>query len=364
MIKLSIIVTIYNIENYIEKCLESLIKNNIETIEIICVDDGSTDGSKDILKKYKARDKRIKVLEKQNGGISSARNKGIDCAKGEYICFIDGDDYINELMFENIISILNTNKVDTLFMGYYRVNWDNNIKSICPKMNKIFLNENEIKNILIPSILGLSLEDVYNWFDTGILNSKKEFPSVWRYVYSSKIIKDHNILFDENLITGEDIIFNWEYLHHTRSVQVINECFYYYVWRQGSLSQSYDKKYRFYESKIKLIEARDKLNKSLKLKDSKKYSSYYNGSIVLSSIQMALTLSNSKIINIKEFYKLFKKYVSINVNLDAYKNLKLNNAPIKYKIPLYLCKSKKYILLFISCYFVNKMKVNIGNITD
>lgn len=72
MIKLSIIVTIYNIENYIEKCLESLTKNNIETIEIICVDDGSTDRSKNILKKYKARDKRIKILEKQNGGISSA----------------------------------------------------------------------------------------------------------------------------------------------------------------------------------------------------------------------------------------------------------------------------------------------------
>jgi glycosyltransferase involved in cell wall biosynthesis len=364
MIKLSIIVTIYNIENYIEKCLESLTKNNIETIEIICVDDGSTDRSKNILKKYKARDKRIKILEKQNGGISSARNKGIEYAKGEYICFIDGDDYVDELMFENIINILNTNKVDTLFMGYYRVDWSNNIKSIYPKMNKTFLNENEIKNILIPSILGLSLDDVYNWFDTGVLNSNKEFPSVWRYVYSSKIIKKYNILFNENLITGEDIIFNWEYLHHTTNVQVINECFYYYMWRQNSLSQSYDKKYRFYESKTKLIEARNNLNKKLKLKDNKEYSSYYNGSIVLSSIQMALILSNSKIAEIKEFYKLFKKYVSMNINLAAYKNLKLNNTPIKYKIPLYLCKSRKYILLFTSCYFVNKMKVNIGNITD
>ena len=180
----------------------------------------------------------------------------------------------------------------------------------------------------------------------------------------TSIKKKYNILFNENLITGEDIIFNWEYLHHTTNVQVINECFYYYMWRQNSLSQSYDKKYRFYESKTKLIEARNNLNKKLKLKDNKEYSSYYNGSIVLSSIQMALILSNSKIAEIKEFYKLFKKYVSMNINLAAYKNLKLNNTPIKYKIPLYLCKSRKYILLFTSCYFVNKMKVNIGNITD
>lgn len=181
-------------------------------------------------------------------------------------------------------------------------------------------------------------------------------------MYSLKIIKKYNILFNENLITGEDIIFNWEYLHHATNVQVINECYYYYVWRKNSLSQSYDKKYRFFESKTKLIEARNELNKNLKFKDIKEYSWCYNGSIVLSSIQMAFTLSNSKITEMKEYYKLFEKYASMNINLDAYKSLELNNAPIKYKIPLYLCKSKKYKLLFISCYLVNKMKINIGNI--
>ena len=130
MTKLSIIVSIYNIENYIEKCLDSLIDNNMKNMEIICINDGSTDKSKDILEKYIEKDSRIKVVTKENGGISSARNKGIECAKGEYIFFVDGDDYVSKLMCEKLIKILNCSKVETLFMGYYRVNWDGEIKNI------------------------------------------------------------------------------------------------------------------------------------------------------------------------------------------------------------------------------------------
>jgi len=125
-----------------------------------------------------------------------------------------------------------------------------------------------------------------------------------------------------------------------KNVQIINECFYYYVWRQGSLSQNYDKKYRFYKSKVELIEAREILNKNLKLEDDKEYSGYYKGSIILSTIQMALILSDCKLIQLKELYDLFKKYASMDVNLKAYKYLELDNAPIKYKIPLYFVKIK------------------------
>jgi len=120
MIKLSLIVPIYNIEDYLEKCLDSLIKIKERKIEIILVNDGSTDGSLDLCLKYRKKDNRIKIINKKNGGLSDARNKGLKEANGEFIWFIDGDDYISD--------------VDSLFKY---LNKDNDI---------IVFNYNEVRN--------------------------------------------------------------------------------------------------------------------------------------------------------------------------------------------------------------------------
>lgn len=359
MIKLSIIVAIYNVENYIEKCLESLINQQTEQVEIICVNDGSTDNSYKILNQYKLKDSRIKVINKENGGVSSARNIGLKNAEGEYIFFIDGDDFVDSCTLKKLINILNTGDVDTLFMGYYRIDWNKNKKAIYPKMDKKIIFKNEIQKQLIPAILGLSLEQLYTWFDGGDLNSKNEMPTVWRFIYNNNVIKKYNIQFNESLITGEDIIFNVEYLHYAKNVHIIKECFYYYVWRQASLTQSYDKKYMFYQSKVQLMNAREELNKNLKLDGNQEYSNYYKGSIILSNIQIALTLSDCKIKEFNALYKLFKEYSSKDINLEAYKLLELKRAPLKYKIPLYLCKRKFYFILFMICYLINKVKISI-----
>ena len=100
MPKVSVIVPFYNVEGYIEKCLDTLVNQTLEDIEIIIVNDGSTDNSKEIIEKYKKQyNDKIIYLEKQNGGLSDARNYGIPYAKGEYIAFLDSDDYVNIKMY-------------------------------------------------------------------------------------------------------------------------------------------------------------------------------------------------------------------------------------------------------------------------
>ena len=91
----SILIPVYNVENYLEKCLDSVISQTMNNIEIICVNDGSTDHSGEILEKYQKKDKRIIVVNKENGGLPSARNAGLEIARGKYIGFVDSDDYIN-----------------------------------------------------------------------------------------------------------------------------------------------------------------------------------------------------------------------------------------------------------------------------
>ena len=102
MIKLSIIIPVYNVEQYLEKCINSLINQTLKELEFIFVNDGTPDNSVDIIKKYQKIDKRIKLLEKTNGGQASARNLGLKHAKGEYIAFLDSDDYVSENMYQTL----------------------------------------------------------------------------------------------------------------------------------------------------------------------------------------------------------------------------------------------------------------------
>ena len=110
--KISVIVPVYNVEKYIKKCLDTIISQTFSDIEIICVNDGSTDSSRKILEEYKNKDSRIIIIDKKNGGLSSARNAGMKVAMGEYISFIDSDDWIEETMLEKLYNNMTTLNTD------------------------------------------------------------------------------------------------------------------------------------------------------------------------------------------------------------------------------------------------------------
>ena len=112
MPKISVIVPVYNVEKYLRKCLDTIISQTFSDIEIICVNDGSTDNSRKILEEYKNKDYRIVIVDKKNGGLSSARNAGMKVARGEFISFIDSDDWIDETMLEKLYNSMTTLKTD------------------------------------------------------------------------------------------------------------------------------------------------------------------------------------------------------------------------------------------------------------
>ena len=102
MAAVSVLIPVYNTEAYLRKCLDSITNQTLQDLEIICVDDGSTDGSADILREYRRRDSRIRIVTKRNGGLPSARNAGLDAASGEYVGFVDSDDWIEPDMFRRL----------------------------------------------------------------------------------------------------------------------------------------------------------------------------------------------------------------------------------------------------------------------
>ena len=357
--EVSVIITIYNIERYLEKCLQSVIDLDDRIKEIICIDDGSTDGSYKIVEQYQQFDSRFKLVRKKNGGVSSARNCGIKEAKYDYIMFIDGDDFVlSDRLAELLDKLCVLGEVDAVWTGYERVD-RNGMYSINTRFSVGVYDNQFINKKFIPSILGISYEKLYSWFKgEQLLNQNQEYSTVWRGLYSKKIIDKYTIYFNENVETGEDILFNWEYYTRVNSVYISNSNYYCYVWREGSLIQD-NRKIKFFIAKKMLIEVRDLLSEELKKKGLPDYAGEYQGSLVLTKIQMALNLSKCHIRDYYKFYKLFKKYSSYSGIRNAYNGLSLYCAPLKYKIVLWMAKRNLDIFLFSGCFILNKLNVHI-----
>lgn len=198
---ISIIIPVYNVEKYIEKCIHSVMEQTYKNIEIIMINDGSTDNCGKICDEYAKKDNRIKVIHQKNEGVSSARNKGIRECTGKYIGFVDGDDIIDTDMFEKLYESITKNESDLAICNYYP--------------NKDFCGVDEI--IDIETALDLILDkDKYKGF---VVNK----------LYKKSILKDQK--FDEKIDICEDLIFNCQYIIKCCKCSIVNEKLYNYISR-------------------------------------------------------------------------------------------------------------------------------------
>ena len=184
---ISIIVPIYNMELYLSKCIESIIKQSYDNIEILLVNDGSSDKSIEICKKYEKNDSRVRVINQKNCGVSSARNKGIDCSFGKYITFVDPDDYIEENMIERMYNVIEEKKADVVICG--NKNIDEN-----GKITNADIKNKELDMSGIDGLKGLLAEDIYNCVSWGKLYKKSVFSNN-KFNCETKICEDLEVLY-------------------------------------------------------------------------------------------------------------------------------------------------------------------------
>lgn len=226
--KVSIIIPVYKVEKYIDRCIQSVINQTLKEIEIILIDDGSPDRCPRICDAYAIKDKRIKVIHKNNEGLGFARNTGIKIATGDYIAFVDSDDYIEPNMYSDLIEIASKFTLDTVFSGYFREN--NNHSTQISEVEKItFFNNEEITNVFLANMIAT---------DIRIKKERQYAMSVWRGIYSKRIIDKYHILFpSEREYISEDIIFHIDYLSHSRHIAISPNSFYHYILNETSLTQ-------------------------------------------------------------------------------------------------------------------------------
>lgn len=208
----SIIVPVYNVELYLRRCIESVLTQSYHDFELILVDDGSKDNSGAICDEYAKKDNRVRVFHKENGGVSSARNVGLNEAEGEWICFVDSDDYLLPTALLNIQKTLN--KVDAvLYLFDYQQN-----DTPC----RLPFGEKISKEEYIKAILTYKLQT-----------------SPWAKIYRRSLL--NGIQFNKDLVIGEDLLFNFEYIMQLSNKEYIchdNSIIYSYIYRKSSVMQS------------------------------------------------------------------------------------------------------------------------------
>lgn len=223
----SIIVPVYNSENWLIFCLNSILNQSYQNIEVIVVDDGSKDNSAYICDSFGKKDSRIKVIHKKNAGVSSARNCGIDCAKGEYIQFVDSDDIIHPQMTEKLVEIIEEKNAEIAMCDFLIIQENEMDKYIFTGIGKVNSGEMSRKEALknIITNVGFRGFPVNKLFRKNILNSKKE------------------IRFDPQISICEDLLFCCEYLSNIDNIVYINEKLYGYVEHSGSALKKIDEKF-------------------------------------------------------------------------------------------------------------------------
>ena len=222
MPKFSIIIPVYNVEEYLEECLESIVNQSFKDFEVICVNDGSTDNSLEILQKYAENDERFKVLNQENQGQGIARNNALNIANGEYILFVDPDDFIELNMLEVLNERLDVQNVDVAFFDYQI--FGENTKT------KIVRFMDEMKNTL-----NLNINDnfIFNWQELVKDNFRYTAMMVWNKVYSNKFLKENHIQFAPNK-HAEDHIFSISATLLANKISYIKKTLYYYRKRSDS----------------------------------------------------------------------------------------------------------------------------------
>lgn len=211
---ISVMVPVYNAEKHLSKCIESLMLQTYENIQIVLVNDGSKDASLEVCHRYAEKDCRIKVVDQENGGEGAARNRGLYEADGLYICFVDADDYIKPDFVKNLYELQKTNEAQLSICGF------------------VEMKESQIINETAGNVEIMTQAEAME----NLLKHTSFKGYVWNKMYDMNIIRKNNIQFDKSLAVWTDVLFVFTYMKHIKKAVYDPKPMYYYIFWESSVS--------------------------------------------------------------------------------------------------------------------------------
>jgi len=228
----SVIVPVYNAEPYLPACIESILGQSLSELELILVDDGSADGSGAICDRYAAKDSRVMVIHKENGGSTSARNAGLRVANGDYIGFVDSDDWIEASMYEDLLSLCREQRADVAVSVKYFNHPKSHYKDVLPIPAGVYDVQDSSMDILLRNLI--YTED---YSGRGIS------PNLYDKLFDKKLLCECQYRVDPHIRYGEDDVCVYSCLLHANRVAVTDRAYYHYRIREGSICHSTDEQY-------------------------------------------------------------------------------------------------------------------------
>lgn len=335
--KVSIIIPVYNIEKYIERCIESIINQSYSNIEIIVVNDGSTDKSTNICENFKVKDSRIKIINKINGGLSSARNTGLDAATGEFIMFVDGDDWIDTYCIESCLEVVENN-TDVVLFPYIREYHDKSLKNDIFQEDKIIFIDDDVREKILKRLFGIEGEDIRR------PDRLEDISTAWGKLYKLELIK--NIRFvDTKIIGTEDVWFNVNSFLNAKNIIFTKKTYYHYFKENDtSLTQKYNP--YLFERWQNLYRYMEKFIEENKL--GKEFVTLLDNRKIINLLALNRNIINS---NLKFTEKIYEINIILKNNLyeKTFKNFPFSDMSLKWKAFYKSCYYKNaYLVYFIA----------------
>lgn len=335
MSKISVIVPVYNAEKHLSRCIDSILNQTYRDFELILINDGSKDKSIEILKKYEDIDERIKIIDNSNNGVSKTRNIGVRLAKGDYIQFIDSDDFIDKNMFEYAINIMEQEDADIVMTGFYLdIESKKGIDTKLQTFEKnISANSKDIARNLIKRLNGTYINSPVN------------------KLYKKSIIMDNNIFMNEDIDLGEDLIFNLDYMKYCKSVVFSDKCYYHYCMKvEDNLTA------KFREDKLDIMKILyDKSKEFLINSNTEKDLLNELNSIFIKWMYYCFIDLNSNGCS----YTFIQKYNYVKNNIKKYKYITNNSTSISFLLKILKVSLRFPILVIVLSKVIYFIKTNM-----
>ena len=331
MPKLSIIIPIYNVEKYLDKCVQSAMSQTLQDIEIILVDDESPDGCPQMCDEYAKQDSRIKVVHKKNGGLGFARNSGLEVATGEYATFLDSDDFVDLCTYEHLYNIAKAENVDAIYYRFKRFINEDEVEQAVPC--------NEIKKYEKENVKELMLDIIAS--EPSAKVDHKIHCSSCTAMYRLEIIKKNNVRFhSERELISEDLIFNLDFLKYANKVAFNDGAYYHYRVNPTSLTRKIRTDrvekikilYDFIEEKINIWGINHKKAKER------------NTRLFIGGSRNAISNFLLKGENKRQW---LKEQLSMSVWENIYKEYNWKQMPLYPQLFFFFCAKKNTLMLFM-----------------
>lgn len=307
---ISIIVPAYNIAEYLPRCLDSILNQTYKNLEVIVISDGSTDNTNQIITEYSNKDKRIVPVFKENTGVSDTRNKGLDIAKGDYIGFADGDDYIEPEMYETLLNNLLENDADISHCGY---------QMVFPSRVDYYYNTG--KKIIQDNKKGIRDLIVGDYIEPGL----------WNKLFKKEVVK--NLRMPVNIKINEDVLFNFYAFCNSNKSVYEDKPFYHYIVRKNSAATSKVNDNKLFDP----VKVKKEIFKFCSDNYDKDMQSLSYGAYLSTIINLHRSINNNRLKDKKSQAKKYKQDIKkINISFNLSKRTKLERFLFLYLQPIHM----------------------------